>query len=48
MPIPADGRVAGALDVESDRTGAFGGSPILDYERLADAVRPLWDQPLRQ
>jgi putative methionine-R-sulfoxide reductase with GAF domain len=42
VPILADGRVAGTLDVESDRTGAFGGSAILDYEHLADAVRPLW------
>ena len=48
VPILADGRVAGTLDVESDRRGAFGGSAILEYERLADAVRPLWDQPLRQ
>jgi L-methionine (R)-S-oxide reductase len=43
VPILADGRVAGTLDVESDRTGAFSGSAILDYECLADAVRPLWD-----
>lgn len=48
VPILADGRVAGMLDVESNRTGAFSGSSILDYERLADAVRPLWDQPPRQ
>jgi L-methionine (R)-S-oxide reductase len=47
VPILADGRVAGTLDVESDRTGAFGASSILDYERLAGAVRPLWDQPRR-
>jgi hypothetical protein len=38
--------VTGTLDVESDRTGAFGASSILDYERMADAVHPLWDQPL--
>jgi L-methionine (R)-S-oxide reductase len=44
VPILADGRVAGTLDVESDSSGAFGGSAILEYERLADAVRPLWDQ----
>jgi L-methionine (R)-S-oxide reductase len=43
VPILANGRVAGTLDVESDRTGAFGGSSIVIYERLADAVRPLWD-----
>lgn len=48
VPILADGRVTGTLDVESDRTGAFGGSSILDCERLADAMRPLWDQPLRR
>ncbi len=43
VPILADGHVAGTLDVESDRIGAFGGSSILDYERLAEALRPLWD-----
>jgi GAF domain-containing protein len=48
VPILADGRVVGTLDVESDRRGAFGGSSILDYERLANAVRPLWNQPIRQ
>jgi GAF domain-containing protein len=48
VPVLADGRVAGTLDVESDCTGAFDGSSILDYERLADAVRPLWDQPPRR
>jgi hypothetical protein len=41
----ASGRVAGMLDVGSDRTGAFSGSSIVDYERLAAAMRPLWDQP---
>ena len=41
-------RVTGTLDVESDSTGAFGGASILDCERLADAMGPLWDQPLRQ
>jgi putative methionine-R-sulfoxide reductase with GAF domain len=45
VPILADGRVAGTLDVESDSTGAFGGASILDCECLADAVRPLWGQP---
>jgi putative methionine-R-sulfoxide reductase with GAF domain len=44
VPILAGARVAGTLDVESDRTGAFSGSSILDYERLAHAVRSLWDQ----
>jgi GAF domain-containing protein len=48
VPILADGRVVGTLDVESDRTGAFGGSSALDCERLADAMRPLWDQPPHQ
>jgi putative methionine-R-sulfoxide reductase with GAF domain len=48
VPILADGRVTGTLDVESDGTGAFGGASILDCERLADAMRPLWHQPLRQ
>ena len=43
VPILADGRVAGTLDVESDRTGAFDGSSILECERLADAVRHFWD-----
>jgi len=47
VPILADGRVAGTLDVESDRIGAFGGSSILDYERLAEALRPPWDQPIQ-
>lgn len=42
---PGRGRVAGTLDVESDRTGAFSGSSIVDYERLAAAMRPLRDQP---
>jgi GAF domain-containing protein len=46
VPIVADGRVAGTLDVESDRIGAFGGSSILDYERVAWALRRLWDQPI--
>jgi L-methionine (R)-S-oxide reductase len=48
VPIVADGRVAGTLDVESDRVGAFGGSAILDCERLAGALRPLWERPLRR
>jgi L-methionine (R)-S-oxide reductase len=43
VPVLADGHVIGTLDVESDRTGAFDGSAILDYERLAVALRPLWD-----
>jgi len=43
VPVMADGRAAGTLDVESDRAGAFGGSSILEYERLADALRPLWE-----
>jgi putative methionine-R-sulfoxide reductase with GAF domain len=43
VPVLADGRAAGTLDVESDRTGAFGGPSILEYERLTDALRPLWE-----
>jgi putative methionine-R-sulfoxide reductase with GAF domain len=45
VPILVGGRVAATLDVVSDRTGAFSGSSIVDYERLAAAIRPLWDQP---
>jgi hypothetical protein len=45
VPILAGGRVAGTLDLESDCTGAFSGSSIVDHERLAAAMRPLWDQP---
>ena len=47
VPILVSGRVAGTLDVESASTGAFGGSAILDYERLAAVMRPLWEQPPR-
>jgi L-methionine (R)-S-oxide reductase len=43
VPVLADGHVIGTLDAESDRTGAFGGSAMLDCERLAIALRPLWD-----
>ena len=48
VPIVAGRRVAGTLDVESGGSGAFSGSSIADYERLADALRPLWDQPPRR
>ena len=48
VPILVGGRVVGTLDVESDRTGAFSGPAILDYERLANALCQLWDQPFRQ
>jgi putative methionine-R-sulfoxide reductase with GAF domain len=43
VPVLAGSHVIGTLDVESDHTGVFDGSAILDYERLADALRPLWD-----
>jgi putative methionine-R-sulfoxide reductase with GAF domain/GNAT superfamily N-acetyltransferase len=43
VPVLAGGRAAGTLDVESDRTGAFSGSAILEYERLASALRSLWE-----
>lgn len=45
VPVLANGRTVGTLDVESSRTGAFGGASILHYERLAATLRPLWDQP---
>jgi len=45
VPVWAGGRVAGTLDVESDRTGAFTGSDIVDCERMAGALRPLWEEP---
>lgn len=42
-PVLANGRLAGTLDVESDRSGVISGSFILDYVRLADALRSLWE-----
>jgi putative methionine-R-sulfoxide reductase with GAF domain len=47
VPILADGRVTGTLDVESDRIGAFWASSILYYEQLAEALRPLLDRTTR-
>jgi L-methionine (R)-S-oxide reductase len=38
VPILVGGRVAGTLDVESDRSGAFSGSSIVEYERLHGVV----------
>ena len=43
MPVLAGSHVIGTLDVESDHTGVFDGSAILDYERLAVALLPLGD-----
>lgn len=40
--VDAGGRVVGTLDVESDHVGAFGGSEVGEYERLADRLVPLW------
>lgn len=42
VPVLADARTVGTLDVESDHPGAFGGESISCYERLAAALRPLW------
>ena len=43
VPIICPGRVVGTLDVEDDRPGAFDGAAIQCFERLAEALRPLWD-----
>jgi putative methionine-R-sulfoxide reductase with GAF domain len=43
VPIIRDGRVVGTLDVEDDCPGAFDGAAFQRYERLAEALRPLWD-----
>jgi len=42
VPVLADGRVVGTLDIESDTVGRFGGAEIARYESLAAALRPLW------
>lgn len=42
VPVLVAGRVVGTLDVESDAVGAFDGAEIMRYERLAQALRPLW------
>ena len=44
VPIVLDGRVVGTLDVESDAPGSFDGAAVVRYERLAAALRPLWDR----
>jgi putative methionine-R-sulfoxide reductase with GAF domain len=44
VPILAEGRVVGTLDVESSDVGAFDGAAVMRYERLAAALRPLWHQ----
>jgi putative methionine-R-sulfoxide reductase with GAF domain len=43
VPIMMAASVVGTLDVESDVTGAFGAEVILQYETLARALPPLWD-----
>jgi putative methionine-R-sulfoxide reductase with GAF domain len=46
VPVMDDaGTVVGTVDVESDRTGAFGPSEQALVERCAEALRPLWRQP---
>ena len=42
VPIVAGGTVVGTIDVESDRTAAFGDAEISLLERCRDAARPLW------
>lgn len=42
VPIVVDGNVVGTLDVESDAIGAFDGASITTFERIADAIRALW------
>jgi len=42
VPVVADGRVVGTLDVESDQVGAFDGERILLFQQLAGPLAALW------
>jgi L-methionine (R)-S-oxide reductase len=42
VPVTVAGQVVGTLDVESDLIGAFGATEIAQYERLAQALQPMW------
>jgi L-methionine (R)-S-oxide reductase len=42
VPVLAGGRVLGTLDVESDRTGAFGDEDRAELERVAHELLPLY------
>jgi putative methionine-R-sulfoxide reductase with GAF domain len=48
VPIVAAGRVAGTLDVESERLDAFDDEVRLSLERVAAALPPLYDLPDRR
>ena len=41
-PVVIRGEVMGTLDVEHERTDAFHHDDVLLFERLAQALRPLW------
>jgi putative methionine-R-sulfoxide reductase with GAF domain len=45
VPVLAEDRVVGTLDIESADIGAFSGTAIRRYEILAEALLPLWQQP---
>jgi L-methionine (R)-S-oxide reductase len=45
VPIVVDGAVVGTLDVESDRTGAFGAADRMALERIAAALAGLYRAP---
>jgi L-methionine (R)-S-oxide reductase len=42
VPVVAGDRVVGTLDVESDRTGAFGNEERRELERVAQELLPLY------
>jgi L-methionine (R)-S-oxide reductase len=42
VPVLADDRVVGTLDVESDRAGAFGDEDRAELERIAAELAPLY------
>jgi putative methionine-R-sulfoxide reductase with GAF domain len=44
LPVLAGRCAVGTLDVESDRTGAFGGAAIVRCGTLAAALLPLWQR----
>jgi GAF domain-containing protein len=43
VPVLAESRVLGTLDVESGEIGAFTGELVAAYERCAEALRTLWE-----
>jgi L-methionine (R)-S-oxide reductase len=45
VPIVVDGAVVGTLDVESDRTDAFGAADQMALERIAAALAGLYGPP---